>query len=123
VIAIFAGLAHGGGRPTVYGDGRQTRDYIYVGDVVAALLAASGAQAPGPFNVGTGVETDVLRLVELIGELAGRDDFEPEPAPARPGEVQRTALDPSRAERELGWRPVTGLEQGLELTVAALDPA
>ncbi len=120
VIAIFAGLALEGGQPTVFGDGRQTRDYIYVGDVAEAILAAAGAQAAGPLNAGTGVETDVLRLVELIGAHAGRDDFEPQPADARPGEVQRTALDPERAESELGWRAQVGLEDGLERTLAAI---
>ncbi|MFN2612924.1 MAG: NAD-dependent epimerase/dehydratase family protein [Solirubrobacterales bacterium] len=120
VIAIFCGRALGGGLPTVFGDGRQTRDYIYVGDVVSGLLAAAEAGAPGPLNLGTGAETDVLRLVELIGAAAGREDFEPEMQPAREGEVQRTVLDPSLAESELGWRAGTGLERGLELTLAAL---
>jgi UDP-glucose 4-epimerase len=120
VIAIFCGRALGGGVPTVYGDGLQTRDYIYVGDVVNGLIAATEAGAPGPLNLGTGVETDVLRLVELVGEAAGRPDFEPEMEPARSGEVLRTVLDPSRAAAELGWRTETGLEQGLQQTLAAL---
>jgi UDP-glucose 4-epimerase len=120
VIAIFCGRALGGGVPTVYGDGRQTRDYIYVGDVVNGLIAAAETGAPGPLNLGTGAETDVLRLVELVGQAAGRSDFEPEMEPARSGEVLRTVLDPSRAAAELGWRAETGLEQGLEQTLAAL---
>jgi len=99
VIAIFCGLLEGGGRPTVYGDGAQTRDYIYVGDVVAAALAAGGSDASGALNIGTGIETDVLELVARLRDLAGRDDFEPELAPPRTGEVQRIALDPARAER------------------------
>ncbi len=117
VVAIFCDLARDGGRPTVFGDGSQTRDYVYVGDVVAALLAARDAGAPGPFNVGTGEETSVLELAERIGALAGRDDFEPRFEPAREGEVDRTALDTSLAERELGFRAQRNLEAGLKETL------
>jgi UDP-glucose 4-epimerase len=120
VIAIFCGKLRAGGRPTVYGDGRQTRDYIYVGDVVAAILAAAESEATGAINVGTGVETDVLELVARLGELGGGEGFEPEFAPAREGEVQRISIDPSRAGRELGWSAGTGLEQGLRLTLASI---
>jgi UDP-glucose 4-epimerase len=120
VIAIFCGKLEAGERPTVYGDGTQTRDYIYVGDVVAAALAAAESEIGGPINIGTGIETDVLELVARLGALAGRDDFEAEFAPLRTGEVQRIALDPGRAERELGWRAQTGLEEGLRLTLDSL---
>jgi UDP-glucose 4-epimerase len=120
VIAIFCGLLQEGGRPTVFGDGRQTRDYIYVDDVVSALLAAAASDAPGPINVGTGIETDVLELIARLGELRGVDGFEPEFAPLRTGEVQRIAIDPGRAERELGWRPQVGLADGLRLTLDSL---
>ncbi len=120
VIAIFCGRLEAGERPTVFGDGTQTRDYIYVGDVVAAALAAAESEASGPINIGTGIETDVLELVARLGELGGRDDFEPEFAPARTGEVQRIALDPGRAERDLGWRAETSLEDGLRLTLDAI---
>ena len=117
VIAIFCGRLLGGERPTVFGDGKQTRDYIYVGDVVAAMLAAAESRATGPINIGTGVETDVLELAAQLAELGDREDFEPEFADARPGEVQRISIDPGRAERELGWQTAVGLEQGLELTL------
>jgi UDP-glucose 4-epimerase len=120
VIAIFCGLVRSGGQPTVYGDGTQTRDYLYVGDVVAAALAAASATVTGPVNLGTGRETSVLELVETLGRLGGVDSFEAELAPARAGEVQRIALDASRAERELGWTPATSLEDGLRLTLASL---
>jgi UDP-glucose 4-epimerase len=120
VIAIFCGLLKSGGRPTVYGDGTQTRDYIYVGDVVAAALAAAGSEVTGPLNVGTGKETSVLELATALGRLEGRAGFAPELAPARPGEVQRIALDASRAERELGWAPATRLDDGLRLTLDSL---
>ncbi len=120
VIAIFCGRLLAGGRPTVFGDGTQTRDYIYVGDVVAAALAAAESEATGPINVGTGIETDVLELARLLGELGGGESFEPELAPARPGEVQRSAIDPGRAERELGWRAETSLAEGLRLTLDSI---
>lgn len=120
VIAIFCGLLRSGGRPTVFGDGAQTRDYIYVADVVAAALAAAEAETTGPVNIGTGVETSVLELVEALGRIGEVEEFEPELAPPRAGEVQRIALDASRAERELGWRPATGLDEGLRLTLEAI---
>jgi UDP-glucose 4-epimerase len=117
VIAIFCGRLRSGGRPTVFGDGQQTRDYIYVGEVVEAALAAGGGGASGPFNVGTGVETSVLELIEMLRKLDGSDGYEAEFAPPRPGEVQRIALDSARAERELGWRAATDLESGLAETL------
>jgi UDP-glucose 4-epimerase len=120
VIAIFCGRLRAGERPTVFGDGKQTRDYIYVGDVVAAALTAAGSEATGPLNVGTGRETDVLELVRQLDELGGAEGFEPEFAPARTGEVQRISIDPARAERELGWQAEVGLEDGLRLTLASL---
>jgi len=120
VIAIFCGKLREGGRPTVFGDGTQTRDYIYVGDVVAAALAAAGSEATGALNVGTGIETDVLELARQLGELGGREDFEPELAPPRAGEVQRISIDPARAERDLGWRAEVGLAEGLRLTLDAI---
>jgi UDP-glucose 4-epimerase len=120
VIAIFCGRLLEGRRPTVYGDGSQTRDYVYVGDVVAALLAAAGSAASGPVNIGTGVETDVLELARQLRELGDGGDFEPKLAPPRPGEVQRIAIDPGRAQRELGWRAEVGLAEGLKLTLDSL---
>ena len=120
VIAIFCGLLESGGRPTIFGDGTQTRDYIYVGDVVAAALAGAGSDVTGSFNIGTGKETSVLELVEALGRLSGAASFEPEFAPPRTGEVQRITLDATRAERELDWRPETGLDDGLKLTLDAV---
>jgi UDP-glucose 4-epimerase len=120
VVAIFCGLVHSSGRPTVFGDGTQTRDYIYVGDVVAAALAAAGGEVTGPLNIGTGRETNVLKLVEALARLGDAEGFEPEFAPPRAGEVQRIALDASLAERELGWSPGTSLDEGLRLTLDAI---
>jgi UDP-glucose 4-epimerase len=120
VIAIFCGRLREGERPTVFGDGKQTRDYIYVGDVVAAALAAAESTASGPINIGTGIETDVLELAHLLGELDGAESFEPELAPARPGEVQSISIDPARAQRELNWSAQTGLEDGLRRTLDSI---
>jgi UDP-glucose 4-epimerase len=120
VIAIFCGLLKEGGRPTVFGDGTQTRDYIYVGDVVSAALAAADAQATGPINIGTGKETNVLELIEALKGLSGNDSFEPNFEPERTGEVQRITIDASRAERELGWRAEMGLEDGLRITLESI---
>ncbi|MGN6254333.1 MAG: NAD-dependent epimerase/dehydratase family protein [Solirubrobacterales bacterium] len=120
VIAIFCGLLHEGGRPTVFGDGTQTRDYIYVGDVVAAAIAAAESQVGGALNIGTGKETDVLKLVEILRELGGDESFEPEFAPPRPGEVQRISVDPARAERDLGWHAEMDLREGLRVTLDSI---
>jgi UDP-glucose 4-epimerase len=120
VIAIFCGCLRDGKRPTVFGDGKQTRDYIYVGDVVAAALGAAESEATGAINVGTGVETDVLELIRQLGELSGSESFEPEFAPPRPGEVQRIAIDPARAARELGWRAEMDLGEGLRVTLDSI---
>jgi UDP-glucose 4-epimerase len=120
VVAIFCGLVKNGGVPTVYGDGTQTRDYVYVGDVVAAALAAGVSQLGGAVNIGTGREASVLDLVDILAGLAGREDFVPEFAPARAGEVQRISLDAGLAGRELGWAPATTLEQGLAQTLDAV---
>jgi UDP-glucose 4-epimerase len=119
VVAIFCGLARDGGQPTVFGTGRQTRDYIYVADVVDALLAMEGTVEGGPINVGTGVETNVLQLAEQIGGLSGREDFEPQLAPARTGEIERTVLDTKFATDRLGWQAKRNIESGLSETLAA----
>jgi UDP-glucose 4-epimerase len=120
VIAIFCGRLRDGKRPTVFGDGLQTRDYVYVGDVVEANLTAASSDATGPFNIGRGVETTVLELVDALAPRAS-DGFAPEHAPERPGEVRRIALDASRAREELGWDSAVELEAGLERTLAWLE--
>ncbi len=117
VIAIFCGKLKSGERPLIFGDGTQTRDYIYVGDVVAAALAAAESEATEPVNIGTGREASVLELAETLGRLGGSDGFEPEFAPPRAGEVQQISLDASRAEALLDWAPTKSLEEGLRLTL------
>ncbi len=114
VVAIFFGRLAAGEPPRIFGDGRQTRDYVYVGDVVVATLAGYG-HAGGVFNVGTGRETSVVELAEACGRVSGVG-LEPVFAPARLGELQRSVLDPSLAERELGFRAATDLDAGLAET-------
>jgi UDP-glucose 4-epimerase len=117
VVAIFCNALNSGATPRVFGNGEQTRDYVYVGDVAAAMIAAADTNLPGPFNVGTGIETSVLELGSRLGEIAGTP-FEPELAPPRPGEVQRISIDSSRAGDELGWSAGTSLPDGLAATWA-----
>jgi UDP-glucose 4-epimerase len=115
VVAIFCGRLADGAPCRIFGDGRQTRDYVYVADVARATLAAATTEGGGIFNVGTGVETSVLELFEACRAVAGggADAVHEE---ARLGELQRSVLDPSLAERELGWRAETSLEDGLRAT-------
>jgi len=120
VIAIFCGLLKEGGRPKVFGDGTQTRDYIYVGDVVSAALAAGDSEATGAINIGTGVETNVLELIEALKGISGNESFEPEFAPERTGEVQAISIDTARAQQELGWQAEMGLDEGLRVTLNSL---
>jgi UDP-glucose 4-epimerase len=115
VVAIFCGALLDGARPRVFGDGKQTRDYIYVEDVVTGVLAAADSDAGGAFNLGTGREGTVLELGRLLASAYGMK-FDPEMAPHRPGEVQRIAIDSSRAARELGWRAEVELAEGLRRT-------
>jgi UDP-glucose 4-epimerase len=120
VIAIFCGKLIAGERPRIFGDGRQTRDYAYVGDIVAANLAAAAhPEAHGAYNVGTGVEASVLEVVAALREAAGvgEGEFEPEFAPARAGELQRSSLDVTRARAELGFSAETDLVSGLRPTL------
>jgi UDP-glucose 4-epimerase len=120
VIAIFCGKLMSGERPVIFGDGRQTRDYVYVADVVAAnLAAASHPEAHGVYNVGTGRECSVLEVLAALRRAAGLDDDElqPEFAPGRLGELQRSALDASRARVELGFTAQADLDDGMRRTL------
>lgn len=113
VVSIFAGAIHRGDNPTIFGDGTQTRDYIYVGDVVDAFLIAGHAPRGGVWNIGTGIETSVNDLVSHLGKSAGRG-IDPDYAPARPGELDRSCLDVSRAENDLDFTPDTPLADGID---------
>ena len=118
VIAIYCDLLRDGERPVVYGTGRQTRDYVYVSDVVAGLLALlDHPEARGEYNIGTGRESSVLDLVEALAPHAD-GGFSPEFADARPGEIERSCLDVTRAREALGWIAQVELAEGLEHTMA-----
>jgi UDP-glucose 4-epimerase len=113
VVAIFLNAMAAGQETTVFGDGGQRRDFVYVEDVVRAVLAAAGKG--GVFNVGSGVDTSVLELHERCRAVSG-DGREPRFAPAREGDLLRSALDVSLAGQELGWKPAVGLDEGLRRT-------
>ncbi len=115
VVAIFCGRLLADQPVTIFGDGEQTRDYVYVGDVVRANVAAVTASASGPINVGTGIETSVNQLYGTLAAVA-QVDRPPCYAPARPGEQSRSAIAATRAGRELGWTPQVTLEEGLRRT-------
>ena len=116
VVAIFLERMARGDATTIFGDGMQSRDFVYVGDVIDAVLAAAG-RTGGPFNVGTGRETTVLDLHRSCAAAAGID-AEPTLAEARLGDVRRSALDVTRIERELGWRAQVDLDEGIRRTWA-----
>jgi UDP-glucose 4-epimerase len=117
VVAIFAHHLYTGRAPKLYGQGKPTRDYVYVADVVSALLAARGRR--GTYNIATGLETDVLTIWRELSAVSGKQ-VEPELADLRAGELQHSCLDPSRAELELDWLAQTGISEGLRLTYEAL---
>jgi UDP-glucose 4-epimerase len=115
VVAIFCGALLEGSTPKVFGDGEQTRDYVFVGDVVNAFIAASESDLTGAVNIGTGREASVFDVGNAIATAYGTR-FEPEMAGPRAGEVQRIAIGSELARERLGWAPKTSLEDGLRLT-------
>lgn len=117
VVAIFCRKMLAGRPCTIYGDGTQTRDFVFVDDVVSAFLAAREKGSGELVNIGSGVELSVNELYQRLGELTSAR-FEPVHAAARPGELNRIVVDPSKAGEVLGWSPQTGLEEGLKQTVA-----
>ena len=116
VVAIFSGLLLDGELPALRGEGKPTRDYVYVTDVANAFVAAADGARAGTYNVGTGRETSTARLLQILQEAAGTA-VEPRQVDLQPGELQASALDPSLIERELGWRPTVGIEAGLRQTL------
>jgi UDP-glucose 4-epimerase len=117
VVAIFAGNLAADRSSTINGTGEQTRDYVYVEDVVRANVLALENESPsGAYNVGTGIETSVNRLYELLRAISGRD-LPPGYGPAKPGEQPRSSIDPACAARILGWRPEVKLVAGLQKTL------
>ena len=115
VVAIFANCLLGGQVPTIYGDGEQTRDFVFVGDVVVANMLAMEKSLDGIFNVGTGVETSINRLCMKMIDIAG-GNLKPVYAAGRPGEQRRSVIDPSKLMSE-GWKPSVGIEDGLRKTI------
>ncbi|MGZ4385810.1 MAG: NAD-dependent epimerase/dehydratase family protein [Gaiellaceae bacterium] len=118
VVAIFLDHMRDGAPTRIFGDGAQTRDFVFVGDVARALIAASAGE-PSVYNVGTGIETSVLELHRLCAKAAAVP-AEPVLDDARPGDLLRSVLDVGKAERELGWRPQVPLAEGLALTWASV---
>ena len=119
VISIFASKMLGGETPTIYGDGNQTRDYVFIDDVVHAFVQAMDRGSGKLVNIGTGLETSVTGLFGLLAQIIGFSD-EPAHGPLPPGELRRIALDISVAAKALAWKPWTHLEDGLAETVAYL---
>lgn len=117
VVSIFAHHLYKGRPPRIFGYGKPTRDYVHVADVVAALRSASGKR--GIFNIATGIETDVMSVWHELQRASGVE-LEPELAPLRAGELERSCLDSSLAQRELGWRARVSLSEGLPETYHAL---
>jgi UDP-glucose 4-epimerase len=115
VVAIFCGRLLDGRPCTIYGDGKQTRDYVFAGDVARANLLAAEKRFDGPLNVGTGVETDVVQLYAHLARAAGVSR-PPEHGPARLGEQKRSCIDAAAAAKAIGWRPEVPLADGLART-------
>lgn len=128
-VAIFGELLLAGESPTVFGDGSQTRDFVYIDDVVDAILTASRTDVEGPVNLGSGEETSILALLDSLREAGASLNGSGPPAETgfapgfdrgRPGEVKRISIDPARAARELGWNATTTLGNGLRETLKDL---
>jgi UDP-glucose 4-epimerase len=117
VVAIFGGKLLAGETPTIFGDGEQTRDFVFVDDVVDAFARARHGGSGLLANIGTGTETSVNELFAVMARLTGFTDPATY-APARPGELARSALDPKLVGEELGWKPRHTLEEGLDRTLA-----
>ena len=116
VVAIFARRLLAGETARINGDGKQTRDFVYVGDIAEANARALTSDAVGSFNVGTGVETDINTIFQQLKRLSGNNQPEVR-GPAMPGEQRRSVVDARKIERVMGWRPHTSLEAGLDATV------
>ncbi|MGB7913505.1 MAG: NAD-dependent epimerase/dehydratase family protein [Desulfobaccales bacterium] len=118
VVAIFIEKFLAGHQAVINGDGLQTRDFVYVADVVAANLLALNYPSAGVFNIGTGQETDICTIARKLQDLTG-SSLNPTHGPAKPGEQRRSSLSSRLAEGDLGWRPRVSLDEGLGRTVAS----
>ena len=115
VISIFCDKLLAGQQPVINGDGTQTRDYVYIADVVKANLLATEKIAVGEYNIGTGIETDVNQIYDLIRQALGKD-VSAVHGPPRPGEQQTSSLNFDLAKEKLGWEPTISLPDGIRLT-------
>jgi UDP-glucose 4-epimerase len=116
VVAIFTRRLLSGEKARINGDGKQTRDFVYVGDVAEANARVLASDAVGSFNVGTGIETDITTIFQLLKGLTGSNQPE-EHGPPLPGEQRRSVVDARKIEKLLGWKPTTSLNAGLDATV------
>jgi len=121
VVAIFCEKLWGGALPKINGDGEQTRDFVYVQDVVEANVLALKQGVIGEFNIGTGKESSVNQIYKILSEIIG-SKITPQYGPGKKGEQMRSALDPALAQKALGWKPKITLEQGLKLTAEFFKP-
>jgi UDP-glucose 4-epimerase len=123
VIATFCGQLLAGEPWVVFGDGEQTRDFVFVGDVVEANLLAVASEVTGPVNIGSGRQTSVLDLIEDLRRIRPDDAPEAELAPARPGEIRHSAIDPAYASEALGWTPAVSVAGGVARTLQSIEDA
>jgi UDP-glucose 4-epimerase len=114
-VAIFSGHLLRGKPPTIFGDGKQTRDYVHAADVASAFVLAAESQRAGVFNVGWGRGTTVVELFEMLQQVAGTS-LGPRFEPLRPGELLRSVIDSSAIEEALKWRPRIEVREGLAAT-------
>jgi len=117
VVAIFARELLTDGQPVIYGDGKQTRDFVYVGDVVESNVRALEYEESDMVNIGTGMETDVNEIFRRLRDIAGKSDIPEQHADGKPGEQRRSVISNDKAGEVLGWQPLVSLEQGLARTV------
>jgi UDP-glucose 4-epimerase len=116
VVAIFTSKLLKGDIPTIFGDGLQTRDYVFVEDVVQANVLALKEKIQGVFNIGTGIETNVVQLYQALSKILGNDQA-PQHVPAKAGEQKRSVITSEKIAQEAGWRPAVRLDEGLRRTV------
>ncbi len=121
VVAIFTQKLLAGEQPVINGDGLQTRDYVFVGDVAEANALALTAGVSGSYNIGTAVETNVVELFRNLAAITGRPVPEVH-GPAKPGEQRRSVLNPEHARTGLGWKPRVSFAEGLRRTVGYFQP-
>ena len=116
VVAIFAKAMFEGRSLKIFGDGREQRDYVFIGDAVEAIFKSSESKRSGPFNVGTGIGTSTNQIFAILASQFGYTKL-PVNAPPRAGDIRRISLDCRKAAEELGWIPEMPLEEGLKVTL------